>query len=131
MDYHGPACANDCTDQDMYSVCVADGNSMCLDDCSQPDMLELCMVLPSMCQGGGLDPTPVTQMCSTCYTLNMYDSYGDGWDATTWHWIDASGVDTTGTCVYICMCVRVCVRVFVCVRVCLFVCAYYDCVCVL
>ena len=34
---------------------------------------------------------------STCYTLSMFDSFGDGWNGNTWHWIDASGVDTTGT----------------------------------
>ena len=25
------------------------------------------------------------------------DSYGDGWNGNIWHWIDSSGVDTTGT----------------------------------
>ena len=33
----------------------------------------------------------------TCYTLNMYDSFGDGWNGNTWHWVGASGGDTTGT----------------------------------
>ena len=32
-----------------------------------------------------------------CHTLNMIDSYGDGWNGDTWHWVDASGGDTTGT----------------------------------
>ena len=27
----------------------------------------------------------------------MADSYGDGWNGNTWHWIDASGTSTTGT----------------------------------
>ena len=32
-----------------------------------------------------------------CYTLTMQDSWGDGWNGNTWHWVDASGGDTTGT----------------------------------
>ena len=27
----------------------------------------------------------------------MVDSYGDGWNGNTWHWVDASEGDTTGT----------------------------------
>ena len=27
----------------------------------------------------------------------MFDSWGDGWQGNTWHWIDSNGVDTTGT----------------------------------
>ena len=29
--------------------------------------------------------------------LLMQDSYGDGWNGNYYHWIDSSGVDTTGT----------------------------------
>ena len=32
-----------------------------------------------------------------CYTLTMQDSWGDGWNGNYWHWVDASGADTTGT----------------------------------
>ena len=33
----------------------------------------------------------------TCPTLTMQDSFGDGWNGNYWHWVDASGGDTTGT----------------------------------
>ena len=35
-----------------------------------------------------------------CYTLTMLDSFGDGWNGNTWHWMDASGGDTHGTLSY-------------------------------
>ena len=37
------------------------------------------------------------QGTSACYQLSMQDSWGDGWNGNTWHWVDASGGDTTGT----------------------------------
>ena len=74
MDDHGPACTDNCTDQDLYSVCAGNGTS-CLDDCSEPDMWGICMVLPSMCQEYGLDPTPVDQVCSTVQGSYSYGPY--------------------------------------------------------
>ena len=34
---------------------------------------------------------------SICYTLLMFDSYGDGWNNDTWHWEDSSGVHNSST----------------------------------
>ena len=40
---------------------------------------------------------PSAPPASWCYTLEMVDWYGDGWNGNMWHWIDESGTDTTGT----------------------------------
>ena len=34
---------------------------------------------------------------SICYTLLMFDSYGDGWNDNMWHWEDSSGVHNSST----------------------------------
>merc|ERR1719424_414394 len=76
MGDQGPTCVDDCTDQDLYSVCVAGlASGTCLDDCSQAVMREACMGLPSDCQKNGLDPTPVNQMCSTLLGSDFGISY--------------------------------------------------------
>ena len=35
---------------------------------------------------------PRRALTSMCYTLNMADSFGDGWNGNTWNWADSSGV---------------------------------------
>jgi len=32
------------------------------------------------------EPTPAPSVILDCYTLNMYDSYGDGWGGAKWKW---------------------------------------------
>ena len=57
----------------------------------------------TLCDDG--DATTTNDICSTglcqgvqmtCYTLSMFDSWGDGWQGNTWHWVDTGGGDTTG-----------------------------------
>ena len=42
-------------------------------------------------------PSPAPSVTRSCYTLLMYDSWGDGWNGNSWHWTPPSGVTITGT----------------------------------
>ena len=48
--------------------------------------------------GGGNAPTPSATLC---YDVEMFDTYGDGWNGAYWTWIDNSGsIQSTGTLGY-------------------------------